>query len=75
MKHIKDMDKQERRVFDSIWNGWYLSGVYQAKFDDHERTFDADSRGILFSEVNAWFKEHREHHADANMLVKCVKAC
>lgn len=71
----KDMSKRERRLFDAIWNGWYLSGVYSAQFDNHKRTFDADSRNILFNDVNEWFKKHEEHHADADVLVRCVKAC
>ena len=29
---------------------------------------------ILFNDVDKWFTSHEENHADAHLLVKCVKA-
>ena len=43
---IKDMSKQQRRVFDACNNGWFVSGVYTAMFDDHKRDFAVDSLEI-----------------------------
>jgi hypothetical protein len=43
-------------------------------FDNHRREFWADSKKILFNDVDKWFTSHEENHADAHLLVKCVKA-
>ena len=71
---IKDMNSDQRRVFDACYNGWFVSGQYAAMFDNHRREFCADSKKILFNDVDKWFTSHEENHADAHLLVKCVKA-
>ena len=74
MLRIKDMDKQQRRVFDACHNGWFISGVYTAMFDDHRRDFEADSLRTLFGDVDRWYGSHSQNHGDSHLLVKCVKA-
>lgn len=74
MLRIKDMSKQQRRVFDACSNGWFVSGVYTAMFDDHKRDFAVDSLGMLYGGVENWFGEHAADHGDSHLLVKCVKA-
>lgn len=71
---VKEMNSGQRRVFDACSNGWFISGVYAAMFDEHRREFCADSKKILFNDVDKWFASHERHHADAHLLVKCVKA-
>ncbi|MCI6681098.1 hypothetical protein [Parafannyhessea umbonata] len=71
---IKDMSKRQRRVFDACSNGWFVSGVYTAMFDDHKRDFAVDSLGMLYGGVENWFGEHATNHGDSHLLVKCVKA-
>lgn len=74
MLRIKDMSKQQRRVFDACSNGWFVSGVYTAMFDDHKRDFAVDSLGMLYDGVENWFGEHAADHGGSHLLVKCVKA-
>lgn len=74
MTKYMDMNVRQRKVFDSIYNGWYLSGTYRALFDEHERFFRADSPSILFNAVDKWYASHETNHADARLLVKCVEA-
>ncbi|MCH3967865.1 MAG: hypothetical protein PHR15_01290 [Atopobiaceae bacterium] len=75
MMKSKMTDAQDRKVLQACRNGWFMSGTYRVLFDNHERTFDADSTGILFSSVNKWFKSHKARHANADVVVKCIKAC
>lgn len=70
----QEMNVRERKVFDSIYNGWYLSGKYRALLDGHERMFEADSPSILFHAVDKWYASHETNHGDARLLVKCVEA-
>lgn len=70
----KQLDGRQRKVYDACHDGWYMGGRYTAKFDDHARSFDADSVGVLYREVEPWFASHAEHHGDARVLVKCAQA-
>ena len=67
MTKIKDMSKRERKVLDACHNGWFMSGEYRAIMDGHERSFNADSKRLLFKDVE-------QNHADSPLLVKCVCA-
>lgn len=68
-----EMNVRERKVFDSIYAGWYLSGKYRALLAGHERLFEADSPSILFHAVEKWYATHEANHRDARLLVKCVE--
>lgn len=74
MTLIKDMTRRERRVYNACANGWFMSGLYSAEFDEHRREFWADSPRILYGQVNHWYDKHRENHANSNLLVKCLRA-
>jgi hypothetical protein len=74
MKNVSAMCNREIKVCESVRNGWYMSGLYRALVDEHERYFEADSPGILFNEVDGWFLSHERNHADSHLLVKCVEA-
>lgn len=74
MVKIRELDARQRRIYDSCLDGWFMSGVYHASFDDHRRTFRADSPSILFHDIEAWYDSHREHHENARLLVKCLQA-
>ncbi len=74
MKQIKDMNALERKVFDSCYNGWYVSGEYKAAFFGHEQTFEADTVRELARKVEAWFASHAEKHGNDILLVKQLKA-
>lgn len=73
MKTIKDMNVRERKVLNSIYNGWFMSGTYRALLDNHSRVFEADSPGMLFKEVDKWFASHEANHTESHLLVKCVE--
>lgn len=73
MLSIKDMNGRERKIYDSIYNGWYMGGKYRALLDGHERFFWADSPGILFKDLERWYASHERSHADPRLLVKCVE--
>lgn len=68
-----NLNRDERKVYDACDDGWYMGGRYKAKFDDHERTFHADTKWLLFDGVAEWFFSHADHHGDSPLLVKCVK--
>lgn len=74
MTKIKGMDRRQRKVLDACHNGWFMSGEYRASFDDHERRFWADSKQLLFNDVDKWFSSHEQNHAESPLLVKCVRA-
>lgn len=67
---FKDMNELQKKVFCACCSGWYLGGTYKATFDDHERTFFADSLPWLFHDVQEWLDGHAAHHTGANLLVK-----
>lgn len=69
-----ELNVRQKRVYDACNDGWYLGGKYQASFDNHSRTFYADSLSLLFRDVDSWFRSHELHHGDAHILVKCVQA-
>jgi len=75
MKKYKDMTPRERKVHDACHDAWWLSGVYEVWFDDHRRTFLADSLPILYNDVLRWHGKHLENHADARIVARCVKPC
>ena len=74
LKQIKEMNRRERKVFESCYNGCYLSGEYRAVFFGHERRFEADSIHQLYKDVEAWFASHAENHGNDVLLVKLSKA-
>lgn len=72
MRKYSELNSRERKILHACRNGWWLSGTYEAKFDGHHRTFEADSIPMLFSDVSAWHTSHLEHHADDSILVRCT---
>lgn len=70
----KDLNTRQRKVLQACRDGWFMSGVYRARFDNHERRFEADSPTILYRAVDDWYASHQENHADAHLLVTCEKA-
>ena len=70
MTQVKDMGRLERKVFESCYNGWYLSGQYRAVFFGHERRFEADTIRLLAKDVQEWFESHAENHGNDILLVK-----
>lgn len=75
MKKFRDMSDREKKVLTACRNGWWLSGVYEAVFDEHRRKFTADSIPELYKSVLGWHGQHIENHADANILVRCTLPC
>lgn len=75
MKKYKELDNRERDILRACRNGWWLSGRYEATFDDHRKVFEADSIPMLFNDVSAWHGRHIENHADARVLVRCTLPC
>lgn len=73
MVKLNEMNDRQRKVFDSVYNGWYMGGKYRALIDEHEKTFFADSLGILFNDVEKWYATHEKHHGSSRLLVKCVE--
>ncbi len=71
---VKDMNSRQRKVYDACSNGWFMSGQYRARFDEHERTFWADSPRLLYRDVDQWYSDHEANHAESHLLVTCVKA-
>lgn len=71
---IKDLNGRQRRVLTACRNGWFSSGEYRAHFAGHQRDFRADSPAWLYRDVDRWVAVHELRHADAPLLVKCVKA-
>lgn len=74
MVQYREMNSRQRKVYTSVYNGWYLGGKYRALLDGHEKLFWADSLPILYNEVDKWYSRHEEHHGEAHLLVKCVTA-
>lgn len=74
MLKLQNMNTRQRKVFDSVYRGWFMGGKYRALVDEHERIFWADSLPILFNDVDKWFEAHEEHHGGSHLLVKCVQA-
>ncbi len=68
------MNDRQRKVYTSVYNGWYLGGKYRALLDGREKVFWADSLPILYNEVDRWYARHERSHGHAHLLVKCVNA-
>lgn len=66
---ISDTD---RKIRDACRNGWWMSGRYCVKFDEHERVFVADSEQSLIRHVSKWYATHEHNHENAHVLVKCI---
>ena len=60
---IKNLNENQRKVYEACRNGWLVGGEYRAKFDNHEKDFFADSPSWLFREVDA------KNHSDSSILV------
>ena len=73
MKKICDMDNRQLKVFNAVYNGWYMSGKYLALLDDHAHVFYADSIPILYGEVEKWYARHERYHGNKQLLVKCIE--
>lgn len=73
MKQVAIMEDHERKVYDAIQKGWNMSGVYSAQFENHKRSFQADSKGILFNAILKWYESHLDKHRSARILVRCEK--
>ena len=71
---IRDLSRLQKKVLDACMNGWFMSGEYRAIMDGHERSFNADSKRLLFKDVDKWFSSHEQNHADSPLLVKYVAA-
>lgn len=74
MTKIKDMNRRQRKVLDACYNGWFMGGEYRAFVDGHQHSFWADSKQLLFNDVDKWFSSHEQNHAESPLLVKCVRA-
>ena len=74
MLKLKEMNDRQRKVFDSVHNGWFMGGKYRALLDDQERMVWADSLAILFNDVDKWVASNEEFHEESRLLVKCVTA-
>ena len=40
---IKNPSRLQKKVLDACMDGWFMSGEYTAMFDNHRRSFEADS--------------------------------
>lgn len=67
---LSKLNDSQRKIYNTVRNGWFVGGNYSAKFDNHEKMFFADSPQWLYRDVNDWFASHAERHADASLLVK-----
>ena len=74
MVKYRDMNDRQRKVFQSVYNGWDMGGKYRVTLAEHDKTFWADSLPILFNDVERWFALHERSHGDDQLLVKCVQA-
>lgn len=75
MKKYNELNSREHKILLACRNGWWMSGVYEVSFDNHRRTFEADSIPMLFKDVEKWHGKHVENHADASILVRCSCPC
>ena len=73
MVKISDMSDRQRKVFDSVYKGWYMGGEYFVRLADQDKRFWADSLPILFNKVDRWYEEFEEQYSNDHLLVKCVK--
>jgi hypothetical protein len=54
-------------------DGWFMSGEYTAMFDNHRRSFEADSPLWLYRDIERWYGSHAANHGDSHLLVKCTR--
>ena len=66
------LSDEQKKIRDSVANGWYMSGTYRALLGDDVKEFEADSSSILAKDVARWFAEHDEERNELHLLVKCV---
>ena len=50
-----------------------MSGEYTAMFDNHRRSFEADSPLWLYRDIERWYASHAANHGDSHLLVKCTR--
>jgi hypothetical protein len=70
---IRDLSRLQKKVLDACMNGWFMSGEYTAMFDDHRRSFEADSPLWLYRDIERWYESHAANHGDSHLLVKCTR--
>ncbi|SES65380.1 hypothetical protein SAMN05216348_101330 [Olsenella sp. KH3B4] len=70
---IKNLSRLQKKVLDACMNGWFMSGEYTATFDNHRRSFEADSPLWLYRDIERWYASHAANHGDSHLLVKCTR--
>ena len=50
-----------------------MSGEYTAMFDNHRRSFEADSPLWLYRDIERWYGSHAANHGGSHLLVKCTR--
>ena len=50
---IKNLSRLQKKVLDACMDGWFMSGEYTAMFDNHRRSFEADSPLWLYRDMEA----------------------
>lgn len=70
----REMTALERKAYDAVYRGWYMSGFYVVSFGSHTRVFRADSIRWLAGDVLDWYEKHLENHADDQICVRMLAA-
>jgi hypothetical protein len=63
---------EQKKIRDSVYNGWYMSGTYRAIFDGKHQEIEADSCKSLTKGVSQWLEGMSAAVNDMHLLVKCV---
>ena len=66
---IKNLSRLQKKVLDACMDGWFMSGEYTAMFDNHRRSFEADSPLWLYRDIERWYASHAANHGDSHLLV------
>ena len=59
---IKNLSRLQKKVLDACMDGWFMSGEYTAMFDNHRRSFEADSPLWLYRDIERWYGSHAANH-------------
>ena len=71
--NIKNLSRLQKKVLDACMDGWFMSGEYTAMFDNHRRSFEADSPLWLYRDIERWYGSHAANHGGSHLLVKCTR--
>lgn len=72
MVKLSELSDEQKKIRDSVNNGWYMSGTYRAILGKDMKEFEADSTGMLTKDVTSWFRAHDDERNNMRLLVKCV---